>query len=534
MKPFSELFEAIDSTTSTLKKVAALVAYFEKSPPADAAWAVYFLSGRKINRLLPSARLVESVLEISGLTRWMFDECYSAVGDLAETIASLAPARSEVSPNEDLPLHIWVERLTKLKDLSSEEQIELIKVYWKTLSLKESFLMNKLLTGSFRAGVSSNLVVRALSQVMGVNPAVMSHRLMGKWNPTAEYYASLKSGDGVIHDPGLPFPFYLASPLEDEVTTIGDPSEWLCEWKWDGIRAQAIRREGGVFLWSRGEEILTERFPEITENISRLPPGTVLDGEILAYDFVNRAVLPFSLLQQRIGRLKVTAKMMETVPVTYMVFDILESEGRDLRTEPLSLRRQKLETVLAGADFKKIQISPQINLGDWESIARERSHSRERKVEGLMLKRLSSPYRVGRKRGDWWKWKVEPYTMDAVLLYAQPGHGRRATLYTDYTFGVWSGEELVPIAKAYSGLSDAEILELDRWIRANTREKFGPVRSVPPVHVFELAFEAISASPRHKSGVSVRFPRILRRRLDKKITDADTVDSVRELLNVPA
>ncbi len=529
MKAFAELFKQLDETNSSSKKVDHIVEYLKKATPEDAAWALFFLTGRKLLRLMPMKILREAARELSQTPEWLFEESYSAVGDLAETIALLLPAPTHSL--QEISLDSWVkDRLLPLREKSPLEQKEELLAWWSASSSWEIFVLNKLVTGSFRTGVSQSLVMKALSRNSKITEATIAHRLMGKWDPTPDFYRKLIEPADGEKDPGLPYPFYLASPIEGEVTELGSISDWLLEWKWDGIRAQAIKRNGNVFLWSRGEELITERFPEITESIARLPPGTVLDGEILA--FVDGTVAPFSLLQTRIGRKNLTARIKEQVPVILMVYDLLEENGEDLRELPLRDRRKRLESLLVKTDLPLLKISPEIESKSWDDITKLRESSRTRKVEGIMLKRLDSSYRVGRKRGDWWKWKVDPFTMDAVFIYAQPGHGRRATLYTDYTFAIWKGPDLVPIAKAYSGLTDPEILEMDRWIRKHTVEKFGPVRQVKPELVFEIAFEAIAPSPRHKAGFAVRFPRILRRREDKKPQDADTVDTVKGLMHV--
>jgi DNA ligase-1 len=354
---------------------------------------------------------------------------------------------------------------------------------------------------------------------------------MGDWTPTPEWYATLLSAEATTDDRSRPYPFFLASPIEDDVASLGDPSGWLVEWKWDGIRAQLVRRGGLAYLWSRGEELITHRFPEIAAAATRLPDGSVLDGEVLAYR--DGRPLPFSALQQRIGRQKQVAQLVRAVPVVFMAYDVLEDEGRDVRALPLSARRALLEVRLGAAAQPAgnvLRVSPLITFSRWEDLAVLRSESRARAVEGMMFKRASSEYGVGRRRGDWWKWKVDPFTIDAVLIYAQPGSGRRASLLTDYTFGVWDKGELVPIAKAYSGLSNDEIAEMDRWIRRHTRERFGPVRHVEPVHVFELGFEGMARSTRHRSGIAVRFPRMLRWRTDKKAEDADTLETLQGML----
>jgi len=397
-----------------------------------------------------------------------------------------------------------------------------VLTWWTRLERRELFLLNKLLTGEFRVGVSHTLVVRAVAQLAALPTAVVEHRLMGHWEPSAAAFASLAAPEGPGDDPSRPYPFCLASPFEGDISTLGARDEWLAEWKWDGIRAQAIHRGGQVFLWSRGEELITDRFPEIAAAARALPEGTVLDGEILA--FADGAPRPFADLQHRIGRQRKVREMAADVPVAFIAYDVLEHGGDDIRTSPLRDRRARL--VATGP----IRLSEEVAGDTWDALAARRGESRDRGVEGLMLKRWTSPYRPGRKRGDWWKWKIAPFTLDAVLIYAQPGSGRRASVFTDYTFGVWDGEELVPVAKAYSGLSDEEIDELDRWVRRHTTERFGPVSAVEPAHVFELGFERIARSTRHKSGIAVRFPSILRWRRDKTPREADTLETLARMI----
>jgi DNA ligase-1 len=430
---------------------------------------------------------------------------------------------------EGVTLAAWIEqRILPLRALADEERRARVVTWWSRLERREVFLLNKLLTGEFRVGVSHTLVVRALAEVASLPTAVVEHRLMGNWEPSAEAFGSLVAAEGPGDDPSRPYPFCLASPLEDDVTGLGGREEWLAEWKWDGIRAQVIHRAGDVFLWSRGEELITTRFPEIAGAARHLPAGTVLDGEVLA--FAAGAPRPFADLQHRIGRERRVREMAADVPVVFLVYDVLEDLGDDVRERPLRERRGRLVELLRPG-LHPIVLSEEVAGATWDDLAARRLESRERHVEGLMLKRWTSPYRPGRKRGDWWKWKIEPFTMDAVLMYAQPGTGRRASVFTDYTFGVWDGDALVPVAKAYSGLSDQEIDEVDRWVRRHTTERFGPVSAVEPVHVFELGFERIAPSTRHKSGIAVRFPRILRWRRDKKASDADTLDALRRLLD---
>lgn len=526
MERFSRLYRDLDATTKTNAKVDALKAYFAEAPPEDAAWAIYFLSGRKIKRVLPTRDLVDRCLRATDIPYWLFEESYAAVGDLAETIALLLPFEERTS---DRPLHEWVEdEIAVLRHLDEAARGEAIERAWRAMDRSQRFVWNKLLTGEFRVGVSQRLVTRALAENAGLDIADVAHRMMGPWEPTPSFYKRLLSEDSGDVEISRPYPFCLAHPLQEEPETLGDVKDWLAEWKWDGIRAQAIHRRGEIFLWSRGEEPVLEQFPELAADLQRLPIGTVLDGEALAWK--DDAALPFGTLQRRLGRKSVGKKLLAEAPMAFLAFDLLEYAGEDWRQRPLRERRAKLEELLASQTFERFRLSPVAVGESWDALAELRRESRERRTEGLMLKRLDGPYGVGRTTGLWWKWKIEPYTIDAVLLYGQKGHGRRANLFTDYTFGVWENHQLVPFAKAYSGLTDAEIREVDKFIRQNTLEKFGPVRSVKPELVFELGFENIQRSTRHKSGIAVRFPRILRWRKDKSPDQADFLDTVKSML----
>jgi DNA ligase-1 len=528
VKAFADLYAAIDETTKTTEKVAAMARYFAAARPADAAWAVYFLSGRKPRQAVPSKRLRLWARELAGVSEWLFDEAYHHVGDVAETIALLLPPATAAS---DRPLADWVENhLLPLRTLPEERQREEVLAAWAALDARQRFVWNKLITGGFRVGVSQLLVVRALAQVSGLAADVVSHRLMGTWEPTPLFYTGLVSPEAADAELSRPYPFFLAHPLEGDPAALGPPADWQAEWKWDGIRSEVIKRGGQPFVWSRGEELVTDRYPELKAVAEALPDGTVIDGEILPWK--DGRALPFAELQRRIGRKTLGKKLLDQVPVVLMAYDLIEAGGVDLRERPLAERRERLEQLAAAASHPGLILSPRLAFDSWEALAAERRGSRQRRVEGMMLKRRAAPYRVGRVRGDWWKWKVEPFTVDAVLTAAQPGHGKRSGLFTDYTFGVWDGPNLVPIAKAYSGLTDAEIRKVDAFVRANALDKFGPVRTVKPELVFELGFEGIQASTRHKSGVAVRFPRMLRWRTDKKPADADTLDRVKALLAV--
>jgi DNA ligase-1 len=548
MRAFAALFAELDETTRTGEKVAAMVRYFRAADPADAAWAVYFLTGRKPRQVVPTKLLRRWAADLAGVPDWLFEESYHAVADLAETLALLVPPPTAA---DDRPLARWVEDdLLPLRGKPEAEQRRAIERAWGVFAATERFVWNKLLTGQLRVGVSQLLVVRALAEVAGLEPAAVSHRLMGEWQPTPEFFRSLVGDDGGS-DPSRPYPFFLASPLDDPAE-LGDVTEWAAEWKWDGIRAQLVRRAGQTFLWSRGEELVTDRYPEVAAAAEGLPDGTVIDGELLPWG--PQGVRPFADLQKRIGRKTVGKKLLAQVPVVLLAYDLLEWQGVDVRGKSWDERRQLLEGVVASggrqpapdrrtpaarqvslfadpppADAPAFPLSDLVPADSWDQLAAVRAESRRRGVEGLILKCRSSPYRAGRVRGDWWKWKVAPLSVDAVLVSSQRGSGKRAGLYTDHTFAVWDGDRLVPFAKAYSGLTDAEIRAVDRFIKANTTDRFGPVRAVTPELVMEIGFEGLQASTRHTSGVAVRFPRILRWRHDKPAAEADTLAAVRAL-----
>ncbi|KAK49842.1 ATP-dependent DNA ligase [Caballeronia jiangsuensis] len=547
MKRFATLYAALDATTSTNEKLEALIAYFSGAQPEDAAWASYFLAGGKPRQSVPTRLLVEFARERAGLPEWLFEESYQAVGDLAETIAHVLPPASGES---SLGLAQWIEeRVLTLRGANPAELRDRLLSYWDELNWSERFLLTKLIGGGFRVGVARQLVVRALAEVAGVDHKRIAQRMVGwtdsRQTPNAARYLRLiapaAEGDDVDtpheSDIGLPFPFFLAHPLQADPATLGSPGDWIVEWKWDGIRAQLVKRAGRVWIWSRGEDLVTERFPELASLGAALPDGTVIDGEILAWEPGANAPLPFARLQPRITRKSLTKKVLADSPAALLAYDLLEADGRDLRTAPLHERRARLDALASSLAVDVLRVSPMVVASDWEALGALRDESRARGVEGLMLKERASMYGVGRTKasGTWWKWKIDPYAIDAVLLYAQRGHGRRASLYTDFTFAVWDEADgtrtLVPFAKAYSGLTDEEMRQVDAIVRKTTIEKFGPVRSVTPTLVFEIGFEGIQASPRHKSGIAVRFPRMLRWRTDKKIEDADTLDMLKGFLN---
>jgi DNA ligase-1 len=525
MKDFATLFTTLDQTTKTSLKTKALADFFSHASDDDKLWCIALFSGRRPRRAVTTTQLREWAAEQAGVPLWLLEESYPIVGDLAETIALLLPPAQAV---EDRPLTHWINTLQALHHVDKEDRKSHILAAWEVLDTTERFLFNKLITGGFRIGVSRKLMTRALAQATGQDEAALAHRLMGSWTPeTTSYHALIEAPDPEADD-SKPYPFCLAHPLEGMPENLGDPEDWQAEWKWDGIRGQLILRGGAHHLWSRGEELMTDRFPEFARARDYLPEGTVLDGEVVAWD--GAAPMPFNRLQARIGRKTVPKKLLAEAPVILLAYDLLEAEGQDLRNHSLRARRARLEGLLADLPPEApVRLAEPLH-GDWTALAQARSGARAARAEGLMLKHRDSLYRPGRHRGDWWKWKLDPLSVDAVMIYAQSGHGRRANLFTDFTFAVWQGNELVPFTKAYSGLTDAEFRQITAWVRKNTLQRFGPVRQVRPEHVFEIAFEGIQESPRHKSGIALRFPRMARWRQDKPVAEANTLEDLKALL----
>lgn len=528
MKQFTALFTALDSTTKTNAKVAALADYFRSAPETDRLWTIALFSGRRPKRAVTTTLLRTWAAEAAGIPDWLFEEVYPVVGDLAETIALVLPPPTSGSTHS---LTDWIETLDALRSADEPDKRAAILSAWDQLEATERFLFNKLLTGGFRVGISQKLMTRALAQATGQDEAALAHRLMGNWTPQSTSFEALVLTEDPSADLSKPYPFYLAYGLEDPPEALGPVTDWQVEHKWDGIRGQVILRGGDHFTWSRGEELMTDRFPEFAALVDFVPEGTVLDGEILAW--ADNAPLPFAQLQRRIGRKSVPKKVLSEAPVILKAYDLLEWRGEDMRGQALSERRAVLESLCSDLpDDLPLRLSPALRVASWDDVSEARASARAQSSEGLMLKRLASPYQVGRKKGDWWKWKVDPLSVDAVMIYAQAGHGRRATLYTDYTFAVWHEGTLVPFTKAYSGLTDAEFREITAWVRKNNLQRFGPVRSVPGEQVFEIHFEGIQESPRHKSGIALRFPRMARWRRDKPAAEAGTLEELRELLRV--
>ena len=548
MEAFQALFDQLDRVTGTRAKVAALVDHFREADPEDAAWALTLLLGKRRRRLITGRRLREILRDRGGLSDWLIDDCHGQVGDSAETITLLWPAvMQNLAPVEaalpqistDRPLHWWMETLLPaISGLPDEDQSDAMLALWQAVPIEQHFMVNKLLTGGFRVGVSTGLISRAVAQAFALDENLVVQRLMGGFEPSALRFQQLTAPEDAEErrSSSTPYPFFLASPLDPDRLHETTPGDWQVEWKWDGIRGQLIRRGSGIYLWSRGEELVNDSFPELVEIGSALPNGSVLDGEVICWRNGETTPLGFDQLQRRLGRKTVGATLRRECPMRFIAYDLLECGGEDIRDRPLEEREKMLRELLDGIEHPegwRLQQSHNWVLSNWAELEQQRNQAREQHAEGLMLKNRFSPYLSGRKRGHWWKYKLEPMTLDAVLLYAQAGSGRRANLFTDYTFGLWTDEkqpQLVSFAKAYSGLNDTEILELDRWIRRNTLQRFGPARSVKTDLVFEIGFEGIHPSKRHKSGIAVRFPRILRWRRDKPAAEADRLASARQLM----
>ncbi len=527
---FAALVTGLGQTTKTNDKIDALVNYFSTANDRDKVWVIAIFSGRRPKRIVNSTLLANYCTELNGLPFWMFQECYHTVGDLAETIALLLPPPTIV-PKIQKPLHYYIEQLKTLEKEAEETKKLFVLAAWNEMNHAERFVFNKLITGGFRIGVSQKVIVNALAKIIRLTSSVIAHSISGNWDPSTISFEELINEKGENIDHSRPYPFYLAYAIEqEEIETLGEPGAWQAEWKWDGIRGQIIKRNGELFVWSRGEELMTEKFPEYHTLCEVLPDGIAIDGEIIPC--VDGKPLPFALLQTRIGRKNITKKQLQEVPIAFFAYDLLEYAGQDWRNKMLSERRTKLEEVVEQVNHSAILLSPIVAFDSWKNLAELRTTSREMGAEGFMLKNKSSAYQVGRKRGDWWKWKIDPLVIDCVMIYAQKGAGRRSNLYTDYTFAVKDGDKLISFTKAYSGLTDKEFAQVDSFVKRNAIEKFGPVRTVKPELVFEIAFEGIAASNRHKSGVALRFPRMKRWRKDKTIDEINTLDDLKKMLEI--
>jgi DNA ligase-1 len=526
---FAELVTEVSSSTKTNDKLQSLVDYFATGPDEDKVWVIALFSGRRPRRSVNLKLMREWCIELAQIPDWLFTECHHTVGDFSETLALLL-SKTETVQRENQSLSYYLQKLISIEKEDEAVKKNFIVESWQQMNAEEKFVFNKLITGAFRVGVSQRTIVNALAKVVDVSPSIIAHRISGNWDPLTTSFNDLLSETVAITDFSKPYPFYLAYAIDDSVENLGEPELWQAEWKWDGIRGQMIKRNNELFVWSRGEELMTDKFPEYFILKDLLPDGIVLDGEIIPA--VDDRPLPFAVLQTRIGRKNISKKQLQEAPISFFAYDLLEYNYEDWREKPLIERRNKLEEILSSIQNKSIQISEKINFDSWDELGEIRKKSREKNSEGIMLKRKDSVYKVGRKRGDWWKWKIDPLTIDCVMVYAAKGSGRRSNLYTDYTFAVKDGNELITFTKAYSGLTDKEFAQIDYFVKRNSLEKFGPVRTVKPELVFEIAFEGIAASNRHKSGVALRFPRMNRWRKDKTVDEINTLDDLKEMLRL--
>jgi len=529
LQMFAELVTELSSSTKTNDKLQSLIDYFATAPDADKVWVIALFSGRRPRRAVNLTLMREWCIGLIQIPDWLFTECHHTVGDFSETLALLL-SEIKIQQHQDEDLSYYLEKFISIEKEDESIKKKFIVDSWQQMTPEEKFVFNKLITGSFRIGVSQKTIVNALAKVIDLSPSVIAHRISGNWDPMTTSFNELLSETASVTDFSKPYPFYLAYAIDDKVENLGEPNLWQAEWKWDGIRGQMIKRNNELFVWSRGEELMTDKFPEYFILKDLLPDGVVLDGEIIPA--VDGKPLPFSVLQTRIGRKNISKKQLQEAPISFFAYDLLEYNYEDWREKSLSERRNKLEEILFSFQNKSIQLSEKINFDSWNELAATRKKSRDNNSEGIMLKRKDSVYKVGRKRGDWWKWKIDPLTIDCVMVYAAKGSGRRSNLYTDYTFAVKDGNELITFTKAYSGLTDKEFAEIDQFVKRNSLEKFGPVRTVKPELVFEIAFEGIATSNRHKSGVALRFPRMNRWRKDKTVDEINTLDDLKEMLRL--
>ena len=537
LNKFAKLFFDLDSNNSNNKKIDLLINYFLSNSALNNSWTIFLLIGKSNKRFISGKSLREYYSIIYKLPIWLIDICHQKVGDSAEVISLLLSNKID-KKSKDISLNNLIKnKLPELLKISEEEKVEMIKYYWEIIPKENLLVFNKILTGSFRIGVSKGLVRKSLSKMLNMDESIISHRLMGQFIPSAKTYNFIISKKFHQKELGYkPYPFQLANPLDIQVKDL-NLDDYQFEWKYDGIRGQIVKRRKNITIWTRGEELVNNSFPELVNLISLINDDFVIDGEILIWNSKKDCPDDFGLLQKRIRRNSPSNKILKDLPISFITYDLLELNGKDLRENILSIRREILEKLYSSWKekstdpyFHKLKITKLIKVFDWYDIEKKKNNSRSLNTEGLVIKNKNSKYLPGRKRGNWWKYKVDPMQLDAVLIYAKGGSGKRADLYTDYSFALWKDKELTKFANAYSGLTNEEIKELDKWIRKNTLNKFGPVRSVKPFFVFEISFENIQFSSRHKSGIAVRFPRITKWRKDKNIHEADTLENAYKLM----
>ena len=507
MRQFAALIRKLELSSRQNEKVLVLSAYFQEAAEKDRVWAIALLSQRRPSRTMTLRQMKKWALEFSGIPEWLFEESYQIVGDLAETIALILPPPTGQA---EQGLSHWIETITELKGRASEAQKALVFKSWEVLDKAERFQFNKLVTGSFRVSVSQRLMTRALSLATGMPETVLAHRISGGWDPESTAFQDLVREQSPTEEAGRPYPFQRIHPLEEGPNVLGETSGYLIDWKWEGIRCQLIRRSSNSFIWSEKGELITGAFPAIASALDNFPEGLVLDGEIVIMQ--DAGVGPASGIEKRLGMKKPGPKALRELPAAFIAFDILEREGTDLRDRPLLERKQQLLDLAGQVDAtgEVILFSDPLPVNDWADVAGFRAEARNMRADGLLIKKRELPYRSGDVEGPWLHWKPEAHTINALLIYATRGQGGSTRQYTDLSFAVWAGDQLVPFTRTIEGLPEEDMAELSSWIRENTVERFGPVRSVRAEQVFEIAFEGIEPSSRHRSGLILRSPRILR------------------------
>jgi len=518
MRLFGQLLQACLQEPKTLQKISLLSDYFNEESPENMPMALHFLMGENMGRFCSGRQLREWAAQLLGLPDWLVDESYEALGDNSETISLLFPNKPSSLAHD---LKAVCERIQQLKSEPIDVKKDWIIDVWSKSSRDDIYTFNKLLGGGIRIGASKKNVLKALSRTVHLDVDILEQRLLGTWEPTKIAYDALVNPDDIAGKGTCPYPFFLASPIQDVDATLMPFSDWQIEPKWDGIRAQLVHRQEGTQLWSRGNDLISDQFPDILDSASELPYG-VYDGEVLAWGADGPQ--PFADLQKRLNRKKVTRQLLASIPCIMMLYDCLEFEGVDVREQALHERCKKIRDLRP-----PFYTSNPLTLNGVSALNDYVKNARNNRVEGVIIKRLSSAYKSGRVRGDWWKLKVDPLLLDVVIMYAQKGKGIRSGLFTDYTFGVWDNNQLVPIGKAYSGLTNDEIKQVHQILNNHLTDRFGPVRGVSPCVVLEVAFDSIQESPRHKSGLALRFPRINRLRLDKPVEEANSLEDARAL-----
>ncbi|ATI41074.1 ATP-dependent DNA ligase [Pacificitalea manganoxidans] len=526
MRAFARLLDRLSFTPSRNDKLTLIADYLRDTPDPDRGWALAALTGDLDLRSITPSRLRQMVE--GRIDAELFRLSYDYVGDLAETIALIWPetetdAQRETTP-PDIPLSQVVTRLQAMGRANvPAEMAQMLDA----LAPEARFALLKLVTGGLRVGVSAQLAKTALARFGEVELTEIVELWHGLTPPYTDLFAWLTGGEKPVNAARAPFrPVMLSTATDLDQLQALDPAEHFAEWKWDGIRVQAVAEAGTRRIYSRTGEDISGAFPDLVEAMEF---EGALDGELLVRQGTT-GVGSFADLQKRLNRKTVSKALLKSNPAMLRAYDLLVDGGDDIRALPQTARRARLETFLAPLDPARFDLSPLIPFTTWDDVAQARDDLPDPVIEGVMIKRRDTPYLAGRSRGPWFKWKRDPYLIDAILLYAQRGHGKRSGFYSDYTFGVWKGNEIVPVGKAYFGFTDEELKQLDRFIRDNTRERFGPVRSVTPDLVLEIAFEGLNRSPRHKSGVAMRFPRVHRIRWDKPAQEADHLSTLEAML----